>query len=135
MLAAANAAGFICGSPSLPGPATMLSLSYSGPRLPTIGFSCLAVASVAPGNSSMSSPAKPKGLSGPCCCCWRWANSGIPSGEGVGSITIGNFLLENSISLICPTAANTLTLVIFTNTLDFSDSLSLSALAWSVNPR
>ena len=65
MFCAASAAGFICGCPIFPGPGTRLVVSYSGPSPRITGFSAVAVASIAPGSNSISSPGKPTGL-----CIW-----------------------------------------------------------------
>ena len=75
-----------------------MAFSYSEAKPPNL----TDVASVAPGNNSRPSPLYPVGVicSSPGTA-W-WANSSMPSGTGVASTVMGNFLLEKSISTIWP---------------------------------
>ena len=60
----------------------------------------------------------------------RCAKFVSPSGTLVSAIPIGNLPVPKITSTSCPKAASTLVLVTFTKTLDFSDSLNLTPLAY-----
>ena len=60
----------------------------------------------------------------------RCAKFVSPSAILVSAIPIGNLPVPKITSTNCPKAASTLVLVTFTNTLDFSDSLNLTLLAY-----